>query len=75
MSFCLFVRLMGFGFFKIRFLCIRTMAVLDLLCRLGYSRTHRDLPASASQVLGLKHGDAQLKCNALIFEETVLQQC
>ena len=31
-----------------------TLAVLNSLCKLGWPQTHRDLPASASWMLGLK---------------------
>ena len=40
-------------FFKTGFLCV-ALAVLDSLCRPGWPWTHRDRPASASQVLELK---------------------
>ena len=43
----------GGGGFEIGFLYVALEPVLEL-CRLGWSRTHGDLPASASQVLGLK---------------------
>ena len=36
------------------FLCVIALGVLDLLCRPGWPRAHRDPPASASQELGLK---------------------
>lgn len=40
-----------FCFFQTMFLCVRLLAVLDLLCTSGWPRTHRYPPAS---VLGLK---------------------
>ena len=35
-------------------LSVVALAVLELLCRSGWPQTHIDLPASSSQVLGLK---------------------
>jgi hypothetical protein len=45
----------SFQFFKTGFLCVAVLWLSwNSLCRPGWSRTHRDLPASASLVLGLK---------------------
>jgi len=41
---------LGLGYWD--FLCNRVLAVLDLICRPGWPRTHRDLPLIS--VLGLK---------------------
>ena len=51
LTFCLFV---WFGFFETGFHCIFKAFPRTSSCRPGWPRIHRDLPASASRVLGLK---------------------
>ena len=43
-----------FGFFETGFLCGLGACPGTSSCRPGWSQTHKDLPVSASQVLGLK---------------------
>ena len=52
--FCLFDWLFCFLFFKTEFLCSFEVCPGTSSCRPGWSWTHRDLPTSASRVLGLK---------------------
>ena len=52
-TFCLFVCLFVCLFQDMVSLCNSALAVLDSLCRPGLA-SNRDLPASASQALGLK---------------------
>ena len=51
-SFCLIVLLLLF-FVSVCVCCV-VLSCPGTLCKPGWPQTHRDLPASASQVLGLK---------------------
>jgi hypothetical protein len=49
----------------------RALDVLDLICRQGWLCFHRDLPASASQVLGLNACATRLRLGLLIMSKDI----